>query len=102
MIFMPSSLLVWCRWWGEEGRLTGSRRRSNNSLVSIVLVVFFDFIVVVVVLDVVVVDAVVVIFVIAYIKVIRNKGTRAKPKHREGRTSDRFHVANSVPQRCGK
>jgi len=27
------SLLVWCRWWGEEGRLTGSRRRSNNSLV---------------------------------------------------------------------
>ena len=38
---MPSSLLVWCRWWGEEGRLTGSRRRSNNSLVSIVLVVFF-------------------------------------------------------------
>ena len=43
MIFMPlpSSLLVWCRWWGEEGRLTGSRRRSNNSLVSIVIVVFF-------------------------------------------------------------
>ena len=30
------------------------------------------------------------------------KGTRAKPKHREGRTSDRFHVANRVPQRCGK
>ena len=27
------SLLVWCRWWGEEGRLTGTRRRSNNSLV---------------------------------------------------------------------
>ena len=43
MIFMPlpSSLLVWCRWWGEEGRLTGSRRRSNNSLVSIVITVFF-------------------------------------------------------------
>ena len=93
MIFMPSSLLVWCRWWGEEGRLTGSRRRSNNSLVSIVLVVFFDFIVV---------DVVVVIVAITYIKVIRIKGTRAKPKHREGRTSDRFHVANGVPQRCGK
>jgi len=27
------SLLVWCRWWGEEGRLDGTRRRSNNSLV---------------------------------------------------------------------
>ena len=27
------SLLVWCRWWGEEGRLAGTRRRSNNSLV---------------------------------------------------------------------
>ena len=24
---------VWCRWWGEEGRLDGTRRRSNNSLV---------------------------------------------------------------------
>ena len=27
------SLLVWCRWWGEEGRLASTRRRSNNSLV---------------------------------------------------------------------
>ena len=27
------SLLVWCRWWGEEGILAGTRRRSNNSLV---------------------------------------------------------------------
>merc|ERR1719239_2111941 len=26
------SLLVWCRWSGEEGRLAGARRRSNNSL----------------------------------------------------------------------
>ena len=62
-------------WWGEEGRLTGSRRRSNNSLVSIVIVVFFDFIVFI---------FVVVLFVITFIKVIRIKGTRAKPKHREG------------------
>ena len=47
---------------------------------------------------VVVLNVIVVLFVIAYIKVIRIKGTRAKPKHREGRTSDRFHVANGVPQ----
>ena len=29
------SLIVWCRWSGEEGRLAGARRRSNNSLVII-------------------------------------------------------------------
>ena len=88
MIFMPSSLLVWCRWWGEEGRLTGSRRRSNNSLVFFVFLLFYDFIVVVVF----------VIVAITNNKVIRIKGARAKPKHREGRTSNRLHVANGVPQ----
>ena len=29
------SLIVWCRWAGEEARLEGARRRSNNSLVII-------------------------------------------------------------------
>ena len=35
------SLLVWCRWWGEEGRLAGTRRRSNNSLVIVRMIVIW-------------------------------------------------------------
>ena len=30
-------VMVWCRWWGEEGRLSGTRRRSNNSLVMMMI-----------------------------------------------------------------
>ena len=73
----------------EEQQLPGQHRPC--------CLVFFDFMNVVVVLDVVIL-----LFVIACIKVIRIKGARAKSKHRAGRTSNRLHVANGVPQRCGK